>query len=1143
MGQDNISTLSIFVNAQVGGAIKSLESLEKAAATLGPAFERSVRETGQSVDVFDAKLKKIALGFTRGNFGGNVQKQVDQIRGYFTGLQGEMANMQLKDPSFDNAEFKQKLDERTRLLESYQVMLDRFGVADNKAKSTGAPVKNSADDKQARWLAIAQSKQQRANEQAQRDQKAADDQRQTEGMAKEKQQRRIETARRLDDRIGQDYFESGIGTGAGERNRKANERAMAANIAREKQEKQQLRLETARRLDDQIDSDQYASSQRSPSRQRENERAVARRIKEEKDASEAAERRDKEERQQRRLDAARGLDNQIDKDYYNSGLGTNQGERNRRENEKAVADSIAADKQQRRMDAARRLTAQQNEDYSNAGLGSNKSNRVANEAEISRRKQEEDDRGREAGTIDAIRRRQREAAYGIGGSSTNRLGVLSDPLHQLRPGDDPRLNTNLGLAQNEHVVNRATNRPVFAADTERKEVVSNFKVKIQDLDAGQLSKLQGKLQKAIKLTDPADEKRLERYNQLLGQVDKQMMLVQSKAKPLTFANDRDLTKYVRGLTQLEKKLQRAENEGKDVAQSLRTVRNELQAINNTPMKNLVPNGSGNLGGRGKNGLKMGAGSETRNFRFVSQQLAFGADDFMQTYQLGGLKSGMRAMSNNLTAIAGLAIPNPAVAAGAVVGISAMSATLPPLVDWLTALSTGIPNLEKVNFELEKIKNFAKIDAKISILVEREDLTALEAYIKKLKEEAIVLKFETEGLKDRHNEFNAEANKIAGADGDVPGMGTAAYHDVGNVMDSMVAWIAGAMGADSIEAQARKNMEVNESVAGKRRRYLEAQANRDALKPEIDKARKKEDELRGRIERVDPAASNLRKTQESLAREKKTFEMEREQFLNNLKSMNERTKEFINYKAGPSSAIPLPANVGVDGAMLKKVGTPHFQQAPNAQRGNLQGIQLPESVAKFTNRIDAFYARQLQRQEQAIRMNTPNVKQSDVDKQMTQARVDVERDRNEAIKQHEATYKAAEKRIQTEKDVADRMRSSLMSTVDPRRKLEEDFLKRQEGILNNRGISAGERGHLLELSKEKFKQDVENMERLPPKPVNNGIDVGSRADAELKQRLSGYSDTKSLAVQQIIAGHLAAMKAQGMQTNKLLGKLKAAGMTF
>lgn len=82
-------------------------------------------------------------------------------------------------------------------------------------------------------------------------------------------------------------------------------------------------------------------------------------------------------------------------------------------------------------------------------------------------------------------------------------------------------------------------------------------------------------------------------------------------------------------------------------------------------------------GRGWFGVLTKGGSHS--VRFAAQNVGFGIDDAIQSYQYGGAGASIRAASNNATAIAGMLISNPVIAAGAVVAISIASAALPILL--------------------------------------------------------------------------------------------------------------------------------------------------------------------------------------------------------------------------------------------------------------------------------------------------------------------------------------------------------------------------------------------------------------------------------------------------------------------------------
>lgn len=83
--------------------------------------------------------------------------------------------------------------------------------------------------------------------------------------------------------------------------------------------------------------------------------------------------------------------------------------------------------------------------------------------------------------------------------------------------------------------------------------------------------------------------------------------------------------------------------------------------------------------RGRSSGRRMSNETTHRFRFAAQNVGFGIDDALQSYHYGGVGASIRAASNNVTAIAGMTIPNPVVAAGTVVALSIATAVAPMLL--------------------------------------------------------------------------------------------------------------------------------------------------------------------------------------------------------------------------------------------------------------------------------------------------------------------------------------------------------------------------------------------------------------------------------------------------------------------------------
>lgn len=79
-------------------------------------------------------------------------------------------------------------------------------------------------------------------------------------------------------------------------------------------------------------------------------------------------------------------------------------------------------------------------------------------------------------------------------------------------------------------------------------------------------------------------------------------------------------------------------------------------------------GRGGVGGRGGTGR----GSNVRQFRYVSQNIGYGFEDALVSYQLSGIQGAARGAGNNLSALATL-IPDPVTSGVAIAGIATLTA--------------------------------------------------------------------------------------------------------------------------------------------------------------------------------------------------------------------------------------------------------------------------------------------------------------------------------------------------------------------------------------------------------------------------------------------------------------------------------------
>ena len=109
--------------------------------------------------------------------------------------------------------------------------------------------------------------------------------------------------------------------------------------------------------------------------------------------------------------------------------------------------------------------------------------------------------------------------------------------------------------------------------------------------------------------------------------------------------------------------------------------NSVRSINDNSKRGWISNTFGTAEERraSREQGRRGDGGFGHRFRFATQNVAFGIDDAIQSYHYGGVGASIRAASNNLTAVAGMSISNPAIAAATVVGLSIGTAALPMIL--------------------------------------------------------------------------------------------------------------------------------------------------------------------------------------------------------------------------------------------------------------------------------------------------------------------------------------------------------------------------------------------------------------------------------------------------------------------------------
>jgi hypothetical protein len=168
------------------------------------------------------------------------------------------------------------------------------------------------------------------------------------------------------------------------------------------------------------------------------------------------------------------------------------------------------------------------------------------------------------------------------------------------------------------------------------------------------------------------------------------------------------------LREIERHFERMVAEGRRLESQLRTVRYVLRGMPSGPggSGGAIPPGGGprilwgdwsdddgDGGGRGSGGT--GAGSNVRRFRYMTQNLAFGFEDALVSYQVGGARGAARAVGNNLSAIAAAGISNPVTSAAAIAGIAVITASVGPIVDRLLGSTEKAEEAAKRRIQYEK----------------------------------------------------------------------------------------------------------------------------------------------------------------------------------------------------------------------------------------------------------------------------------------------------------------------------------------------------------------------------------------------------------------------------------------------------------
>lgn len=143
--------------------------------------------------------------------------------------------------------------------------------------------------------------------------------------------------------------------------------------------------------------------------------------------------------------------------------------------------------------------------------------------------------------------------------------------------------------------------------------------------------------------------------------------------------------------------------------------------------------------------RRGRGSASRQFRYVSQNLAYGTEDAIVSYGIGGIAGASRAATNNLTAIAGTMISNPIAMAGTIVGISVLGAALPPMIKWIEEANKGKDATEEFMKSYEKLTDKTKAGLDLDKLIVKGSAEKLTSKLESVTDDLDELKVRSDSM--------------------------------------------------------------------------------------------------------------------------------------------------------------------------------------------------------------------------------------------------------------------------------------------------------------------------------------------------------------------------------------------------------------
>lgn len=442
------------------------------------------------------------------------------------------------------------------------------------------------------------------------------------------------------------------------------------------------------------------------------------------------------------------------------------------------------------------------------------------------------------------------------------------------------------------------------------------------------------------------------------------------------------------------------------------------------------------------GIRTGRNSDSRNMRYISQNLAYGFEDAAISYQTGGISGAVRGATNNLTAVAGAAIPHPGAAAAAIVAISLVSTIAPSIAKFIESSIKGAEVSKEFEQSLQKLVNIRVDQGSFLHFMSRNELQPKIDALRSLRSELV----------DLQQEAGAISQTAAGG-----------REAINRGMENNTMW---RMGSNTLGAISWSQ--------GKFRSFFgfsgELSPDRQRLGTDAEKMALRENaeaELGGLATKSADVATQI------AIRNAKIREIEAR------RPQLERYEENRMRLSANSAGGALRADLAI-----ARISNQDY--VPVAERYALEQRTRDSGLAHFrTEIVKPGYGLTPEEQHQAIRQREMEYRQ-----QSSLASIRFQAD-------------SIRERISDERGAKSFRQDSFLNQIsrDPERAAYANYFRRQEAIRKMRGLSDADReqyseGSRLTYNLEAIEGRMANGIRAEFKPFLDDNDVGSKSDLEL-----------------------------------------------